>query len=216
MTNAIRPRRADAQRNVETILAAGLDVLAEQPDAGLGTIARAAGLTRTTLYAHFGSREELLDALVRRAIDEAVAQVDAGGVDRGPPDEALLRVLRTSWRAVDRHRGVLETAEALLGPERMAAHHAPLRARLLALVERGRTAGVFRTDVPATWLLATYFALVHLAGAQVNVGALDEAAAESALCATVAGAFGVSVGAAQGDGGADAGGLPGGDGGGEQ
>jgi AcrR family transcriptional regulator len=167
---AARPRRADAQRNVETILAAGLAVLSVNPDAGMAEIARASGLTRTTLYAHFASREELLDVLVGRAIADAVVHVDAGDPGQGPPDEALARVLSTSWQAVNRHRGVLATAAGTLGRERMAAHHEPLRARLLALIQRGQASGAFRGDVPAAWLLATYFALVHLAGDQVNAG----------------------------------------------
>lgn len=165
-------------------------MLSADPGAGMGEIARACGLTRTTVYAHFPSRKELLDALVARAMATATATVDAGAPQDGPPHEALRRVLAASWEAVNRHRGVSATAAGALGAERMAAHHAPLRERLLALIERGQNEGVFRADVPAGWLLGTYFALVHLAGDQVSAGLLDAAAAEPVLFATVAGAFG--------------------------
>lgn len=186
-----RARRADARRSVAAILDAGLAVLSTRPDASMADIARACGLTRTTVYAHFASREQLLDALVRRAMDDAVARVDAGAPEQGPPQEALRRVVATSWQAVERHRGVLAAATEVLGAERMAAHHGPLRARLLALLQRGQADGLFRADVPPAWLLATYFALVHLAGDQINAGVLDPAAAEPVLYATIAGAFGV-------------------------
>lgn len=191
-----RPQRADALRNLETILDTGLAVLSANPDAGMAEIARACRLSRQTVYAHVESRERLLDALVARALDEAMTQVHAGQPEQGAAEVALRRVLATSWQAVCRHRGVIGTATKVLGAERMTAHHAPLRARLLTLLERGQAAGAFRTDVPAGWLLATYFALVHLAGDQLNAGVLDPATAESVLCTTVAGAFGVLPSAA--------------------
>lgn len=184
-----RSRRADARRNVEAILEAGLAVLGADSDAGIAEIARACGLTRTTVYAHFPNREQLLDALIARAVAAATARIDAGSPQHGPPPEALRRVLAASWEEVNRHRGVSATAARALGAERMAAHHAPVRERLLALIERGQDEGAFRADVPAGWLLGTYFALVHLAGDQVNAGSLDPVTAEPVLFATVAGAF---------------------------
>lgn len=76
----------------------------------------------------------------------------------------------------------------------MAAHHAPIRERLLALIERGQHEGVFRVDPPAGWLLGTYFALVHLAGDQVSAGLPETTAAEPVLLATLVGAFGAPSG----------------------
>ena len=40
---------------------------AEDPDAGLDAVARAAGLSRRTVYGHFPSREALVTALADRA-----------------------------------------------------------------------------------------------------------------------------------------------------
>ena len=46
--------------------------------------------------------------------------------------------------------------------------HGALTAPLQALIERGRATGAFRTDVPASWLVTMYMALLH--------GAADHAA----------------------------------------
>lgn len=187
-----RSRRADAHRNLAAILDAGLAVLCADPDAGLVQVARRSGLTRTTVYAHFASREQLMEALVGRAMQEAVAAVDAGALHHGAAGEALRRVLGTSWQTINQRRGLSAAAAKTLSAERMAAHHKPIRTRLLALIERGQRDGTFRPDVPPQWLLGTYFALVHLAGDQVAAGALSEDDAELVLLSTVTAAFSCS------------------------
>ena len=45
--------RADAERSIAAILDAAVQVLAARPDAGMGEIAKAAGVARQTVYAHF-------------------------------------------------------------------------------------------------------------------------------------------------------------------
>ena len=47
----------------DVILVAAVDVLADDPDASVKTIARAARVSRATFYRHFRSRAELLEAL---------------------------------------------------------------------------------------------------------------------------------------------------------
>ena len=181
-------RRADAQRNREAILAAGLDVLSRRPEAGLVDVARAGGLTRTTVYAHFASREELLEELLRRAVNGTSQAIDAGDPSSGPADEALLRVVAASWREVADHAGLVDTVSRSLG-ERAAELHAPVRDRLLTLVRRGRQEGAFRGDVPERWLTTAYFALVHAAGREVAAGAREPADAERDLAAAILGVF---------------------------
>jgi AcrR family transcriptional regulator len=184
--------RADAQRNREAILAAGSEVLARRPDASLAEVARACGLTRTTVYAHFANREELLEALVRRAMDATVETIESTDPTHGPADEALLRVIAASWRQVANLAQLLGTASAVLG-ERMHELHAPVLDRLRALVRRGRRERRFRRDVPEAWLLSTYFALVHAAGDDVAAGTLAADEAEQALQRTLLGAFGATA-----------------------
>jgi TetR/AcrR family transcriptional regulator, mexCD-oprJ operon repressor len=182
-------RRADAIRNREAILAAGFEVLSRQPDAGLTEIARVSGLTRTTVYAHFPAREDLLAELLRRAVQQAVHAIDTADPARGPAEAALQRVLAASWQQVASHAQLTEAIGHILG-ERAAELHAPVEQRLSELVKRGRRDGAFRRDVPVRWLLTVYFALVHAAGRDVATGTSTASQAERSLLPTLLGAFG--------------------------
>src|SRR4051812_39142115 len=93
-------KRADAQRNIAAILDAATQCLGRDPAASTSEIAKAAGVGRVTLYGHFPSRAELLDAVFVHAIEageEALGQVDLSG----DPREALSRLIESSWRLVD-------------------------------------------------------------------------------------------------------------------
>lgn len=54
--------RADAENNRERILEAAQQLLAQSPDSTLSDVAAAAGVSRSTLYRHFSSRDELVEA----------------------------------------------------------------------------------------------------------------------------------------------------------
>ena len=66
-------RAVTAANTRQRILDAARDVIAADgvPQAGLASIAERAGVTRTTVYQQFGSREELLLAVVNDALDRA-------------------------------------------------------------------------------------------------------------------------------------------------
>ncbi|MGH3112703.1 MAG: TetR/AcrR family transcriptional regulator, partial [Gaiellaceae bacterium] len=78
-----RRRRADAERSIAAILDAAIEVLSERPAASVEEIAGAAGVARQTVYAHYPSREALLQAVVDRALAETVAAIDAAEPDEG-------------------------------------------------------------------------------------------------------------------------------------
>ena len=181
-------RRSDAVRNREAILTAAVNVFTSKPDAGLAEVARASGLTRTTVYAHFSSREQLLEELGARALSDAVRTIDEAHPETGPADAALVRVLQASWQQVGSHARLLEMITRALG-SRAADMHAPVRERLLRLIRRGQHSGVFRRDVPERWLVTCYFTLVHTAGHEVASGAATYQEAEEALSRLLLGAF---------------------------
>ena len=186
-------RRSDAVRNREAILTAAVSVLASKPDAGLAEVARASGLTRTTVYAHFSTREQLLEELGARALSDAVRTIDEARPETGPADEALVRVLQASWQQVGSQARLLEMITRTLGP-RAADLHAPVRERLLRLIRRGQRDGVFRRDVPERWLVTCYFTFVHAAGHEVASGTATYEEAEDALSRLLLGAFGQATG----------------------
>jgi AcrR family transcriptional regulator len=188
-----RARRADAERSIAAILDAAVDLLGVRPEASMEEIAAAAGLSRQTVYAHFSSREALLDAASRRAMAEAVTAIEAAEPERGPPAEALERLVAVSWQTVARHAGVIESMHTLRGAQEQHAFHAPIRAPLERLIRRGKRAGVFDRRQPTPWLLAAFISLSHAAAAEVSGGRMDPEDAGRALVRSVLRVFGVDV-----------------------
>lgn len=69
-----------------------------------------------------------------------------------------------------------------------ATHEAATRP-IRELVERGRSEGAFRTDLPAEWLVTSCFALLHACGDEVRAGRLAAEEAPHVLTATVRDVF---------------------------
>jgi AcrR family transcriptional regulator len=178
-------RRADAERSISAIVDAALGLFVEQPQVTMAAIAREAGVGRVTLYAHFPSREAVLEAALDRAIAEADAVIEAAAPDEDPADEALARVIRSSWAVLDRHRRLFEAAQRDLGAQRLRRHHDRVMTRVEKLLGRGRDEGVFRDDLPMSWLVTSVYSLLHAAAEDVNGGRLRREDAAHVLEATL-------------------------------
>lgn len=183
-----RRQRADARRNIEAILDAALACLSRDPDASVGDIARTAGVGRVTLYGHFPTRAELVDAVFARTLAEADEALDAVDLT-GDPRAALARLVASSWQIVNRHRALLQAAQRTIGPDRIRDQHEIPHQRVQALIKRGRREGVFRTDLPTTWLVATFHNVLHGAADEIAAGRLNEKAAGRTIVATLLAAF---------------------------
>jgi len=98
-TTADQPRRADARRNRDAILAAAVETFeAEGVLAPLDGIAVRAGVGNATLYRNFPTRDDLLGAVMAAGIDAASADADTLAHDH-PPREALAEWLaRLTWQ----------------------------------------------------------------------------------------------------------------------
>src|SRR3954470_19091949 len=70
-TGQRRRRRSDSALNRTKLVEAARDLLAADPGAEMGEIARAAGVARSTAYRHFGTREEIVDAVRTQVRDDA-------------------------------------------------------------------------------------------------------------------------------------------------
>jgi TetR/AcrR family transcriptional regulator, mexCD-oprJ operon repressor len=186
---AIDHRRAIAERNVEAIVDAADRMLGRGERLTILAVAKEAGLSRVTLYAHFNTKEELLEAVVKRAVARSAEALDAVELDRGPATEVLERVLAVGWRDLDHHNAIAQAAAEQLTPEVLRRTHEALHRRVRALTDRGRREGDFRTDVPAEWLVSSLHALIHAAGDDVRAGRMPSEAALDALTTTVRDVF---------------------------
>jgi AcrR family transcriptional regulator len=189
-TQTVRQRRADAERSIAAILDAAIELLSERSDASMEDIARAAGVARQTVYAHYASREALLRAVQDRAVAETVAAIDAAELDEGSPAEALDRLVTAGWRTLERYP-LLMDLRAPMSPEEQHALHGPIFDRLGRLVRRGQRAGVFDRRLPAAWLLAAFLGLSHAAAEEVAAGRMSAEEAAEALRRSIARVFGV-------------------------
>ncbi|SEG96833.1 DNA-binding transcriptional regulator, AcrR family [Nonomuraea solani] len=178
-------RRADAERNIAAILEAGTRLLSADHTASVAEIAKAAGVGRVTLYGHFPSREALVDAVMDHAVGVADAVLADESLDTLPAPEAMARLLRSSWELLDRHRRLFMAADRALATERIREHHeGPLR-RVERLIARGQGDGDFRTDLPLTWLVTTFFSIIHSAAQERETGRLAPDEAEQVLTRTM-------------------------------
>jgi AcrR family transcriptional regulator len=187
-----RRRRADAERSIAAILDAAIEVLSERPAASMEEIAGAAGVARQTVYAHYPSREALLEAVVDRALAETVAAIDAAQPDEGPPVEALDRLVSASWQTLERYPLLMEL-RAPLTPEEEHALHGPILERLERLIGRGQRAGDFDRRLAPAWLLAAFLGLAHAAAQEVAAGRLSAEEASGTLRTSVARVFGAGT-----------------------
>lgn len=177
-----RKQRVDAQRSAASVVGAAVQVLDDDPDASMEAIARAAGVTRQTVYAHFPSREQLLRALLDHLTAEVVAEIDAADIDSGPAVDALFRLLKASDRSTGRYPVLLQTLSAMrLDESDDAQLHAPVANRLRRIIRRGQEAGEFDAQLSTDWLIAATINLGHAAGESVGAGHLSKAEADDAL-----------------------------------
>lgn len=185
---AARDRRADARRNVAAILDAAQRCLSADPQATIGHIAKAAGVGRVTLYGHFKTRAELLDAVFERVSAQSSETLDE--VDtRGDPAAALARLVAATWEVVHRFNAIRQAAEGELPAERVRAHHDVHFRRLDALIARGQRAGAFRRDLPRRWLVTTCYRLIHGAADDCAAGRIKNRDAAPLIAATLLAAF---------------------------
>jgi len=179
-----RKRRADADRSVASILDAALEALASNPDSSMSEIARRAGVVRATVYVHYPTRTDLLDAVMDYAVGMVVEAMKSAEPQRGEPVEALVRVLAATWRQLAQFHGLLALNMGRLSAEELHRRHRPMLDQLEPLIKRGQKKGVFRRDLPVVWHLAVLRAIVHAASTEIRGGRLPESEAEAAMLST--------------------------------
>jgi AcrR family transcriptional regulator len=131
-------------------------------------IARAAGVSRQTVYAHFPTREALLDAIIEHATAEVTAAFDTAGLDNLPPAAALVRLLDAGWQITARYPFVWHLPAVSANQD--ADRHAPVLDRMLELIQRGQETGDLDATLPSEWLLTASLALGRAAEQEVKAG----------------------------------------------
>ena len=161
-----RPKRADARRNYDKVLAAARKAFAEGGEStALEEIARRAEVGIGTLYRHFPNRQALLEALYVDEVEEVCRS--AAQFDGEEPWEAL-----TGW--LERFVAYLATKRALAAEmlnyvDRDAEVFKASRAALFGagepLLTRAQEAGVVRPDVEIAELIQMVMGIAKIPAA---------------------------------------------------
>lgn len=164
-------RRADAERNIASIVSAARALMSSDPNATTDDVAQAAGVGRMTLYGHFRTRADLVEAALMdalRAGEECLSRLDLAG----DASEAMTRLLASSWEIVAESAALLSAAEEVLPAGRVRELHAEPARRMDELIGRGQEQGVFRTDLTAAWLVSVVHYILHGAANELRAGRL--------------------------------------------
>jgi AcrR family transcriptional regulator len=139
-----RPKRADARRNYDALIAAARDAFAEHGTAAsLEDIARRAQVGIGTLYRHFPTRQDLFESVYVNEVDELCRSVD-DFADLSPWD-ALVAWLHRFVVYVNTKRAL---AEALsYDSEMMRTCRTAIYAAGEPLLRRAQAAGAARADI---------------------------------------------------------------------
>jgi AcrR family transcriptional regulator len=154
---AQRPRRADAQRNYERLLATAREVFSERGvDAPLDDIARRAGIGNATMYRHFPTRRELIIAVYADEVDELCTRGDALLRDESPGD-ALFGWLRAFIAHVAAKRELALAIPSDQGGQRSALFdrwHEAMHATASTLLAHAQSCSAVDADLDVSDLLA--------------------------------------------------------------
>jgi AcrR family transcriptional regulator len=155
--------RADAARNLESVLRTGARLLAEDPGTSIATIAAEAGVDRRTVYRRFARREALRDAVLHTKLDAVDAVLGDARLDSAPVAVALHRFVQDIIVVVRRYP---------IDPDQMqcdAESYARMldqRARVAAFIRRAVDEGVIRSDLPDGMAQALLHQLIALLARQ--------------------------------------------------
>ena len=142
-----RPKRADAQRNYDKLLAAAAEVFTEHgSEASLEEIARRAGVGIGTLYRNFPTRQALLEAVYIGEVEEMAAA--ASRLDDLEPWEALRAWLHQYVRFAGTKRALADAMLATMDKdsEVFTSCKAAIMDAGGLLLRRAQEAGVVRED----------------------------------------------------------------------
>ncbi|MEW6734681.1 MAG: TetR/AcrR family transcriptional regulator [Acidobacteriota bacterium] len=153
------------------LLQAAARVVAENPQATLIEIARAAGVGRATLHRHFGSRLDLiratgLEAIVR--LENSLRGYSLNSIEPLTALDLLVKIL-VPWG--EKLRFLMVAVELYDDPELKAAE-SKVDDLIGSVLLNARTAGVLRQDVSPTWIFSVFEALLYTTWTAVSQGNL--------------------------------------------
>ncbi len=153
-------------RTREAILDGALAVWSRDRTATLADVAEAAGVHRSTVHRSFADRAGLVDALVRRCVDEIAEATRAADLERGSATAAVRRTTTALFHVGDRIRFLYDDPETARHPAMSALDDAA--SPLGRAVRRAQAEGGVDPVVSVAWVERAIWSLVYAASEAVQ------------------------------------------------
>lgn len=163
MVSAPTRRRGPSKgdRKQEALLETAEKLLAVKPlaEIGIEELARGAGISRSSFYFYFESRQAMLLALLSRASDDLLTQVECWLEPHADRRESVRQSIELAVTMYGEHGAVLMAAQNPDAPAEARQFMADMNGRLVAATEdmivRTREAGAAPAGPPSAHSLAT-------------------------------------------------------------
>ena len=159
----VRKPRADAERNRERILEVAREVFTRDgATASLDDIARRSGIGNATLYRHFPTRDDLIEAVYSSEV-EKLATAEQLFAATMPPLEALRAWMFLFIDHVDSKRLILPAMDTVAGGSMrlIEGSRARIHSTFAAAVERAIASGDLRPETNPNDFIRTLVGIFH-------------------------------------------------------
>jgi len=162
--SVLRKPRTDAQRNRERILEVAKEAFTRYGvNASLDDIAREAGVGPGTLYRHFPTRDDLIEAVYRTEV-EKLAAAERRFAETMPPVEALRAWMLLFVDYIAAKQIIAPALNTLVGGAKLyEGSRAQVQAAIDALVKRAIKSGDIRKDLDPFDLLRALIGVSNVA-----------------------------------------------------
>ena len=152
----------------ETILNGAAKCLSENPAAGLNRIAEVAGVGRATLYRHFASKEELVEALTDDAVALTETALDQIRGDETISADALERMFDCLIPVGIKYHFLLSQPE-IYSSKSMAVLQKQ-EEEMLQLIRAGKESGIFSREFSDEWISLMINYMIYISWEALNSG----------------------------------------------
>jgi len=162
MSAATLPKRADAVRNRERVVAAAAAVFAERGiEAGVPEIAARAGVGRATVYRSFPTKEHLIAAVVMVKLADLERRARER-LDHPDPWQALVELVEDDANRQCVDRSLSTALHAGVAADLLAEARASMWSVLDRLMDRAKAQGTMRQDVTAADLRVLWLGVARV------------------------------------------------------
>ncbi len=162
-------------RTLQAILEAAIRLLNANSGTTMTDIAKAAGVGRATLHRHFQTKDDLIQTLSARCMEEMNAAVRATDSTDKPAVDRLHAMLKSTIPLGDRYAFL---AIERMEDEQLQAAYQEQLCWTTALIEQLKTEQAIAKDVPTSWAVAQVDQIIWTAWTAVWTSelAIDDAA----------------------------------------